>query len=650
MFVGLYQINLELISRKEDSMYLDASHSIRSSVFLLFFVCSAAAIASENSPRRSHQMLGSPLLTNLNINNLTSFYRADGQGNHDQMDNAGGRFPRNTATCIYEDGFVWGGQTYLDAGHTVHSSQFIRVGGQTYNQGTREGWVVGSGPNGMPIPPSDPRARIYRIRRDYYFMSAAELRSDAAILYMVPENDVTQQQIQAVYNQYDTDWVGWPVDLGAPYIERNNIPGFQQPPAFGPNFNVDSLIAGSYDEPGVGANPAMAPADQVVWTVYNDLDRAATLGMYGSEPIGLEGQVTIWGYRSTGALGNLHFKRLRLINKGGVDIGGGDRGWFYIDSMYISPWSDPDIGESGNDVCGSDTTLRLGYGYNGTATDVEYQQYSLAPPAVGCRLLAGPIVDAPGDSAVLDFRRIRDKRNLPMTSFVYFSAGSPISDPPFQIYESTLKWYRMLRGFLPDDSSVPERYYPFPPGYTPGPFCLTGNPVTGSGFVDGLGTTYSLAPGDRRIVLSTGPFALAPGDTQEIVVSTIGGSGSDRFSSVSLLKLNAQTARSVFEEMVMPLAVNDEPNGVPALAALDQNFPNPFNPSTRIRFRVATSGFVTVQISNLLGQQVATLVSEYKTPGEYEVQWSSRDNASGLYLCRLRSGNFVATRKLLLLR
>ena len=632
-------------------MHFNSSGSIRGVAVLLAFICSTSAAPSEDKPAHVHQTDGNPVLTNLNINNLTSFYRADGQGNHDQMDNAGGRFPRNTATCIYEDGFVWGGQTYLDAGHTVHSSQFVRVGGQTYNQGTRQGWIVGSGSNGTPIPPSDPRARIYRIRRDYYFMSAAELRSDAAILNLIPEIDVTPAQIQAVYSQYQTDWVGWPVDLGAPYIERNNTPGFQQPPPFGPNFTVDSLVAGSYDEPGVGANPGTPPADQVVWSVYNDLDRTATLALYGSEPMGLEGQVTIWGHKSTGSLGNLHFKRLRLINKGGVDIGGGMRGWFYIDSMYISQWSDPDIGDSGNDVCGSDTTVNLGYGYNGTATDVEYQQYSLAPPAVGYRLLAGPVVDSPGDSAIFNFRRIRDKRNLPMTSFVYFSTGSPIIDPPLGgIYESTLKWYRMFRGFRPDDSSVPERYYPFPPGYTPGPCCLTGNPVIGSGFVDGLGTIYSLAPGDRRIILSTGPFSLAPGDTQEVVVATIGGSASDRFSSVSLMKLNAQTARSMFEEMVIPLDVEDEANGVPISAGLDQNFPNPFNPSTRIRFRVRSSGFVTLEVFNVLGQQVAALVSEYKTPGEYEVQWNSRANATGLYLCRLQSGTFSATRKLMLLR
>lgn len=620
------------------------------SAFSLAFAGRPDQLSRHSFPSQGRP-LGTPVLTNLNINNLTSFYRADGQGNHDQTDNAGGRFPRNTATCIYEDGFVWGGKTYLDPGHTIQSGQLIRVGGQTYNQGTRQGWIVGSGSNGTPVSPSDPRARIYRIRRDYYSMSPADLRSDAAILNLIPDSAVTPTQIQAVYDQYHTDWTGWPVDLGAPYIERNGIPGYQSPPAFGPNFTVDSLVAGSYDEPGVGANPSVPPADQVVWTVYNDLDRTATLNLYGSEPMGLEGQVTIWGYRSNDALGKLHLKRLRLINKGGVDIGGGSRGSFYIDSMYVSQWSDLDIGDSGDDLCGSDTLLNLGYGYNGNATDLEYQHFNLPPPAVGYRILAGPIVNSPGDSAIFNFRRIRDKRNLPMTSFVYFSSGSPIVDPPLgSSHESTLMWYRMFRGFRPDESSVPERYYLFPPGITPGPFCLTGNPVTHSGFVDGLGTVYSLAPGDRRIVLSTGPFSLAPGDTQEVVDATLGGLGSDRLSSVSVMKFNAQTARSTFEGMVVPLEVKDETFNIPSSIVLNQNYPNPFNPSTTIRYALPHASFVMLTIYNTLGQRVAQLVNERQQAGYHETAFRGDRLPSGVYFYRLQAGDFVASKKLLLLK
>lgn len=508
----------------------------------------AAAGRSSNPPTPSGPN-GTPNITILNINNFTSFFRADGQGNHQVDDQAGGRFPRGTATCIYEDGFVWGGKTYLDAGHTQPSSQLIRVGGQTYNQGTRAGWVNGTGSGATPEPPASARARVYRIRRDYFSMTDDEVRQDAATLNLILPSDVTSDKMAAVRSQYATDWNEWPVDLGAPYIERNGQPGYQPPPAFGPNFTVDSLISGRYDEPGVAGADPNSPADQVVWTVYNDLDRSATLNLYQSEPIGLEGQVTMWAYKRTDALGNLYFKKIKFINKGGVDIGGGNRGSFYIDSMYISQWSDPDLGDSGDDLCGSDTLLSLGFCYNGNAVDREYRKFGIPPPAVGYDFLQGPLVaGAPTDSGVFNLQRVYGMKNLPMTAFVYFSAGSVISDPRLATtYESTLQWWRMLRGYQPDVQGIPERYYPFPPGYTPGPFTLTGNPVTGTGVVDGLGTPYSLAPGDRRIILCSGPFSLAPGDTQEVVVGTVAGLGSDRLSSVSVMKFYDKFVQNTYD-------------------------------------------------------------------------------------------------------
>lgn len=511
----------------------------------------------KNNPGWNQSLLkasGDPQMTILNINNFTSFMRADGQGNHDVTDQSGGRFPRGTSTALYEDGFVWGGKLYTDAAKTQPSSQLVRVGGQTYNQGTRQGAVTGFGAAAVATQPADARARIYRIRRDYAQMTESELRADAATLNLVLEADVTQAEMDAVKEQYDTDWKNWPVDIGAPYIERNGVQGFQPPPAFSATFTVDSLIAGHYDEPGVAGADPNSPADQVVWTVVNDLDVSAAFGLYQSDPIGLEGQITMWGYKRTDALGNLYFRKIKLINKGGVDIGGGARGSFYIDSMFISQWSDPDLGDSGDDLCGSDTTLSLGFCYNGNAIDREYAKFGVPPPAVGYDFLSGPIVPAPGDSAIFDLKRVYDKMNLPMTGFVYFSAGSPISDPPLTgqagaSYESTLKWYRMLRGLRPDASSIPERFYPFPPSDTPGPFTLTGDPVKGAGFIDGQGQDYSLPPGDRRIILSSGPFSMAPGDTQDIVVGTVGGLGSDRLSSISVMKFNDTFVQNTFDAL-----------------------------------------------------------------------------------------------------
>jgi hypothetical protein len=506
---------------------------------------------------------GDSLMTILNINNFTTFMRADGQGNHDPANSAGGRYPRTASTALYEDGFVWGGKTYLDAGYSTPSSQLVRVGGQTYNQGTRQGWVVGTGSTAVSTDPGHPRARIYRVRRDYKFMSKEEAAADVSTLKQKLIGEVTTADIAALRAKYEQDWNEWPVDLGAPYVERNGQPGYQPPPAFNddstvaPLFTPAMLISGNYDEPGIAGIDPKSPADQVVWTVFNDLERSATLNLYKSEPMGLEGQVTLWGYKRTDALGNLYFKRLKIINKGGVVINtAGDKGSFYIDSMYVSQWSDPDLGDSGDDLCGSDVALSLGFAYNGNPVDVEYRKFNLAPPAVGYDFLQGPLVNGlAGDSAVFDLKRVYGKKNLPLTAFVYFSAGSPISDPTLgnsagASYESTLKWWKMLRGYRPDGIGVADRYYPFPPGIQPGPFCLSGDPTVATDRLrDGIGTDFSLAPGDRRIILASGPFRLAPGDTQEVVMGTVAGLGGDRLSSVKVMKFNDRFVQNTYNDL-----------------------------------------------------------------------------------------------------
>src|SRR5713101_6078920 len=118
----------------------------------------------------------------LNINNLVSWYRANGQGQYGppSLQGDGDAFPRGTSHPFFADGVVWGGKAYLDAAHTQPAPfQVIRVGGGTYNVGNREGWIGGTGANAVAVPSSDPRARIYRIRRDYTTMSNEELRLDA---------------------------------------------------------------------------------------------------------------------------------------------------------------------------------------------------------------------------------------------------------------------------------------------------------------------------------------------------------------------------------------------------------------------------------------------------------------------------------------
>jgi len=98
--------------------------------------------------------------------------------------------------------------------------------------------------------------------------------------------------------------------------------------------------------------------------------------------------------------------------------------------------------------------------------------------------------------------------------------------------------------------------------------------------------------------------------------------------------------------------------GKPALpedCSLSQNYPNPFNPVTTLHYEIAHKGLVRLTIYDLLGRRVADLVNRVQEPGRYQVSWNGVDTngmpaGSGVYLCRLISGNYTALRKMILVR
>jgi hypothetical protein len=520
---------------------------------------------------------GSPRWQVLTINKLWTWHRSDGEGNHSPSGQPGLNFPKFTSSPVYEDNIVFGAEAYVgnfpENGGVAVSSQPVRINGGTYltNHGMDAGWVEGAGAAADPVDPNNLDVRIYRIRRDYDNLSEEELSEEAAIYHERYEIYATEVEKQQIRSQYDEDWVGWPVDRGAPYIERNGVPGYQAPPPFSPLFTVDNLVRGNYDEPGVAGANKDRPADQVIFTVYNDLRAARTLNFEASHPLGIEVQKTVWGYKNNTSLGYHYFTRYKILNKGGVDIGNRQMGAFYLDNIYLCQWSDPDVGSAGDDLVGCDSLLSLGFAYNGYPTDNGYARYSLPPPSVGYLFLAGPLVDgAPTDSGIADFERVYGKRNLPMSSFAYFSAGSDYTDPPFVDYEyGAGRWWKLLRGFAPVGSmwSIDEPYY-HPPGFPITKFPLSGDPVAGTGFIDGLGETYSFAPGDRRLLLNTGPFRLAPNDTAEIIVGVVVGMGGDRLSSVAVMKAYSRFAHEALQSIFDIPGAPHKPK--PTVVGLDQ--------------------------------------------------------------------------------
>jgi len=100
--------------------------------------------------------------------------------------------------------------------------------------------------------------------------------------------------------------------------------------------------------------------------------------------------------------------------------------------------------------------------------------------------------------------------------------------------------------------------------------------------------------------------------------------------------------------------IDNEPTQ-PTEFILEQNYPNPFNPSTKIIWQSPVGSYQTIKVFDVLGNEIATLVDEYKPAGKYEVEFNiysdeGRNLSSGVYLYQLRAGEFIQTRKMILLR
>ena len=93
-----------------------------------------------------------------------------------------------------------------------------------------------------------------------------------------------------------------------------------------------------------------------------------------------------------------------------------------------------------------------------------------------------------------------------------------------------------------------------------------------------------------------------------------------------------------------------ETASVPRAFALDQNYPNPFNPVTNIEYSLPHSGDVTLIIYNLRGQEVARLIDGGQVAGNHSVTWDASNFASGIYFYRLQAGDFIQTKKMVLLK
>ncbi len=309
------------------------------------------------------------------------------------------------------------------------------------------------------------------------------------------------------------------------------------------------------------------------------------------------------------------YARFKLINKGGMTL----------NNFFASIWFDPDLGDANDDYVGCDPDDNVFYCYNCDPLDTDYGS---SPPAVGVRLIEGPIVPSEGDTAYVDGLPVPDHRNLGLYSFNRYV--NPLG--PDNWRDS----YRFMTGLTKDGSALldhqgnPTRYF----GY--------GDPVAGTGFLDS-------DPCDRRMMANIGPFTFRPDDTQQVVIKISVGQGSDHLNSITKL-------RQILAYVPDVTDVEDGmPPSLPAEFSVEQNYPNPFNPSTMITYSLPSRVEVTVTIFNILGRRVTALHQGWQSAGDHTVVWEGTDDsgnrlASGVYFYRVRADDEVQSRKMMFLK
>lgn len=171
-------------------------------------------------------------------------------------------------------------------------------------------------------------------------------------------------------------------------------------------------------------------------------------------------------------------------------------------------------------------------------------------------------------------------------------------------------------------------------------------------FTEITGLTADTPAGSQSLeVLNTEGFSIGdliiinPGGQNE-ETNTITGFGS------LLLQSPLQFDHSAGELIVhlVPVGVEDNPEGIPTEYSLSQNYPNPFNPTTSIRYSIPELSFVNIKIFDVLGSEIETLVNEEKSIGNYEVNFDASKLATGIYFYRIKAGQFVETKKMVLIK
>lgn len=298
----------------------------------------------------------------------------------------------------------------------------------------------------------------------------------------------------------EIDYAEWPASMGAPMGE-GNVPYF-----YG--------------------------ASQMFW-VMNDLNPVAARAHNGCDPMGLEMRCLLYAPWPGDARDQTLMLQVTYINQGKDSIRDAYAGYF----------ADADLRDGLNDLPGSDSTRAMVYVYQGS---VQPQEEGM-PAAFGIAMLQTPAVASAGDSARWFAGWKSGVRNIPVTAAVapFKQQTTPLREPGLG-HDDTRQWLALMQGQGQAVEAVNPRTG------TPSRFWFSGDPESRVGWLpaDGIrvsdGTAMAQGMADQRLLISAGPFDLAPGDTQQVTYAFIAARGATPEAAVRDLRDRAEFLRAEF--------------------------------------------------------------------------------------------------------
>jgi hypothetical protein len=403
-------------------------------------------------------------------------------------------------------------------------------------------------------------------------------------------------------------------------------------------------------------------------------------------PLGIEIRQTIFAFETDQLpLSNTIFIRYKIVNTGTVVSN--------LEEVIFGHPYDTDIGNF-NNLGGTDTIRNAHFCYGDSTCFLP----GMIPLTFLADFLSGPVsyipgvsfidlngngnyengIDNPLDTAYvfagqLGVRVYVGATNLNMKAGVNYEDGDPFQGEPRtpsearnylnglqrngSIADPCTYQYGEVRGGVDCNTVDPHYWY-------------SGDPVTNVGWIN-------TEARENHAIFSLKPFNMQADQVKEVMLAYIIGTGADALSSVTNAKLLSDQIQEFYEDNFgypIILSTDDLLNIVNEFK-LEQNYPNPFNPSTKIRFVIPNevgnlkdfssqaprndNSLVTLKVYDVLGNEIATLVNEELSPGEYEVEFNTssgssfrlaRNLTSGIYFYTLRAGNYVQTRKMVLIK